>query len=470
MQEDLQKIHKASMYLLEKCGIKIIHPGILTLAKKHGIKVNGEIVFFTEDQLMHWVKKAPSSFNLYARNPKYNITFGGDRVEYGPGYGAPSIAEKNGISRPALIKDYINFIKLYQESPYHNINGGVVVQPTDITQTKSRPIMAYLTIAHSDKCLMAGTGDLDEAGTIMEMTALAFDGKAEMIHKPRIATIINMNSPLIIDKNMLENMMVFAEYGQPVIIASCAMAGSTGPITLAGTIALSNAEILSGIAVSQMIREGTPIFYGNQTTAADMKTGSIAIGSPEGAICYETAARLAKAYGLPCRGGGAITDATTISAQSGYESMMTLMGTAQAKTNLIIHSAGILSSYNSMSYEKFAMDLEMIGMVQKFINGLKVTDETLALDIIEEIGIGGHFLSHEHTMNNCRTEPFNPEISLRGRIMGDPIDVLEENMNHKIENMLVQYEKPSISKELDKTLTGFLASKGYDPEPYLNNL
>jgi len=467
MEKYLQKIHDASMHLLEKCGIKILQPKVLNILKKNGIKVHNEIAYFTEDQLMYWVKKAPSSFNLYARNPSYNITFGEERVEFGPGYGAPSIIEKNGISRPALVKDYVNFIKLYQQSPHHNINGGVAVQPTDIPQTKSRPIMAYLTMTYSDKCLMAGTGDIDEARTILEMTSLAFGGEEEIIKKPRIATIINMNTPLIIDTNMLENMMVFAEYGQPVIIASCAMAGSTGPVTLAGTIALSNAEILSGIAVSQMIREGTPVFYGNQTTTADMKTGSIAIGSPEGALCYQTTARLAKAYGLPCRGGGAITDAKTISVQSGYESMMSLMATAQAGMNLIIHSAGILDSYNSMSYEKLVIDLEIIGMVRKFINGLTVTDETLALDIIEEVGIGGHFLGHEHTMINCRKEPFLPEISLRGKVMNDPDKTILENINSKVKIMLAQYQKPELPQELDKNIVDFLVSKGYDPRPYI---
>ncbi|MEL7563425.1 MAG: trimethylamine methyltransferase family protein [Dehalobacterium sp.] len=467
MEEELKKIHNASMHLLAKCGIKILHPKVLKILKKNDIKVNGETAYFTEEQLMSWVKKAPSSFNLYARNPKYNITFGGEKVEFGPGYGAPSIIEENGVSRPALVGDYVNFIKLYHQSPHHNINGGVAVQPTDIPQTKSRPIMAYLTMVYSDKCLMAGTGNLNEAHTILEMTALAFGGREELIKKPRIATIINMNSPLIIDTSMLENMIVFVEYGQPVIIASCAMAGSTGPVTLAGTIALSNAEILSGIAVAQMLREGTPVFYGNQTTAADMKTGSIAIGSPEGAICYATTARLAKAYGLPCRGGGAITDAKTVSVQCGYESMMSLMATAQAGMNLIIHSAGVLDSYNSMSYEKLIVDLEMIGMVKKFISGLNVSDENLAIDIIEEVGIGGHFLGHEHTMRNCRKEPFLPEISLRGKITADPDEVLEENINNKVEKMLTQYQKPELPQELDKTLREFLISKGYDPNPYI---
>ncbi|MGI6679107.1 MAG: trimethylamine methyltransferase family protein [Dehalobacterium sp.] len=467
MQEDLQKIHQASMFLLEKCGIKILHEEIREIIKKKGIKVVDEIVYFTEDQLMSWVKKSPASFELFARNPQYNITLGGDRVEFAPGYGAPSIIESNGRVRSALMQDYVNFVKLFHQSPHHNINGGVLVQPTDLIQNQSRPIMAYLTLANSDKCLMAGTGEKAEVNAILEMMALAFGGKDEIIKKPRVMTIINMNSPLIIDTNMLENMKQYIEYGQPVIIASCAMAGSTGPVTLAGTLALSNAEILSGIAIAQIIREGTPVVYGNQTTTADMRTAGIAVGSPEGALCYAASARLAKEYNLPCRGGGAITDAKNVSVQSGYESMMTLMATAQEKTNLIIHSAGILDSYNAMSYEQFAVDVEIIGMVKKYLHGIKVSDETLALNAIEEIGIGGHFLAHPHTMEYCRQEPFLPDISLRGIITADPGEILSHKIHNKVEKMLEAFEQPSLPKELDQALVNFLIEHNYDPRPYI---
>jgi len=467
VQEDLRKIHDASMQLLAECGIKILHHEVLNLVKRNGIKVVGETAYFSEEQLMAWVKKAPSGFTVYARNPQYDMFLGGDKVEFAPGYGAPSVIEENGQVRPALMRDYVNFIKLFHQSKYHNINGGVVVQPTDMVSIKSRPVMFYLSLSGSDKCLMAGTGELNEAQTILEMAALAFGGKEELIRKPRVMTIINMNSPLIIDTNMLENMMEYVKIGQPVVIASCTMAGSTGPVTLAGTIALSNAEILTGIAVAQMIREGSPVLYGNQTTTADMKTGSIAIGSPEGALCYTISARLAKAYGLPCRGGGALSDAKSLSVQSGYESMMTLMATAQARTNFIIHSAGILDSYNSMSYEKFIVDLEIIGMVKRFIQGIHISQDTLAVQVIKEVGIGGHFLGTEHTMENCRKEPFLPEISLRGRVMTDPNELLAEHIQNRVEKMLAAYEKPALEKETDQKLVDVLVAKGFDPRPYI---
>ena len=467
MQNNLQKIHDASMRLLSECGIKILHDKVLNLLTENGIKVVGQTVFFTEQQLMGLVKKAPACFTLYARNPQYNASFGDDHVEFAPGYGAPSIIDNNGIARAATIKDYLNLIKLFHQSPHHKINGGVVVQPTDLPGIKSRPIMAYLALTHSDKCLMVGTGEAAEAKAITEMAALAFGGKEAILAKPRIMTIINMNSPLIIDTNMLENMIEFVKYGQPVIIASCTMAGSTGPVTLAGTIALSNAEILAGIAVAQLLRAGTPVFYGNQTTTADMKTGSIAAGSPEGALCYAMSARLAKAYGLPCRGGGAVTDAKFVSVQSGYESMLTLLSTAQAKTNLIIHSAGILDGYNAMSYEQLIVDLEIIGMVKRYLGGIEINEETLAVDVTKAVGPGGHFMSEEHTLKHCRKEPFLPAVSLRGKFSSNPDAAFTENIHHQIEMMLTLYEKPELDADLNQKILDYLIGQGYDPRPYM---
>ena len=467
MHEDMQLIHDASMQILAECGIKILHPGIRELIKEAGIKVEGEIVHFAEDQLMKWVEKAPSSFKMYARNPQNDLEFGGNHVHFAPGYGAASIIELDGRVRPGLMDDYMKFIKIFHQSDVMNLVGGIMVQPSDIDSSHCQPVMSYLTLANSDKCLMAGTGTQHETQTILEMLAIAFGGRDELINKPRVTTIINMNSPLILDHSMLENMIEYVKYGQPVVVASCTMAGSTGPITLAGTIALSNAEILTGIAVTQILRAGTPVFYGNQTTTADMRTGSIACGSPEGALCYATTARLAKDYGIPCRGGGAVTDARKISVQSGYESMMTLMAAANAGMNLIIHSAGIMDGYNSMSFEQCMVDLEIIGMVKRYIDGIKITKETLAVDVIKNIGIGGHFLSCDHTITYCRQEPFSPSISLRGRVTGDPNKVLMDNIAGKMAKIIAGFQKAELPADLDREIVAFLISRGYDPRPYL---
>ncbi|MDP4127699.1 MAG: trimethylamine methyltransferase family protein, partial [Bacillota bacterium] len=236
------------------------------------------------------------------------------------------------------------------------------------------------------------------------------------------------------------------------------------PVTIASTIALTNAEVLAGIAVAQMMNEGTPVVYGSQSTTSDMRTGSIAMGSPEGALCYQYAARLAKAYGLPCRGGGSLSDAKHLSVQAGYESMLTFLATYSAKMNIIIHSAGIMESYNAMSYEKFIVDLEIIGMVKRYLSGVKVNEETLAVDVIREVGVAGEFLTSVHTMQHCRKEPFLPDVSIRGSVTGDHNGALLDNIRNKQDKMLESYYKPEMPADILNKLAEYLIGCGFDQQ------
>ncbi|SMD11810.1 trimethylamine methyltransferase family protein [Sporomusa malonica] len=468
MDEELRQIHEASMQVLEKTGMKFHHPEIIELLQQKGIKVCGQTAYFTREQIIEWVSKAPSTFTLYARNPQYDIVVGGDNVECCPGSGSPAISDSDGSKRSSLMTDYVNFLKLYHQSDLYKVNGGFVVQPTDITSKHCISLMLYATILYSDKGIITATGGVEEVQALMDILAIVF-GQEEWAQKPRAITIVNTNTPLQFDKNMLETMMVFVKHAQPVIIAAASMAGTTAPITLAGTIALTNAEVLAGIAVTQMLSEGAPVVYGSQTTTSDMRTGCIAIGSPEGALCYEYAARLAKAYGLPCRGGGSLTDSKSLSVQAGYESMLTHLATHRARMNLIFQSAGIMDGYSSMSYEKFVVDLEIIRMVKRYLEGVKVNPTTLAVDVIHEVGIAGHFLTAEHTMKHCRKEPFIPEISLRGTVMGDPSEALLEKIRNKKEKMLTTYQRPEFSPEIQQQLVDYLVTKGFDAK-YIESL
>ena len=463
MDEDLRGIHEASMTFLEQTGMMFHHPKVVEIMKQKGIRVEGKTAFFTREQVLEWVSKAPSQFKVYARNPKYDIEVGGDHVELCPGSGSPFVCEMDGKKHAALMSDYVNFLKLYHQSNYFNANGGIMVQPTDIGKS-TIPMMLYATLNYSDKVIITGTGNTEEVEKLMDMLGIVFGSKEALLEKPRCMTIVNTNTPLQFDTVMLETMMVFNKYKQPVVIAAASMAGTTAPVTLAAAIALTKAEVLAGIAVAQMINEGAPVIYGCQSTTSDMKTGSIAIGAPEGALCYQYAARMAKSYGLPCRGGGSLTDAKTLSVQAGYESMLTLLATYSAKTNLIFQSAGIMESYNSMCYEKFIVDLEIIGMVKRYVGGVQVNADTLAVEVVQEVGIAGQFLTSEHTMQHCRKEPFLPEISLRGAVTGDLTESLLDNIRKQKDKMLASYCKPEMSTDIHDRLVEYLLGCGFDNE------
>lgn len=464
MTDDLERIHKASMTLLEEVGIRFHHSDILEIMERNGIRVSGETAFFTEKQVMKWVRKAPSTFTLRARNSRYDMVLGAGALECAPGYGAPAVVESDGAKRQALVDDYIRFLKLFHQSDLFKINGGILVDPCDLPPELKYPVMLYYTLSHTDKCLIGMQWTVEQVRMTMDMVAIVAGGKENLTVQPRMTTIVNTLSPLQFDRNSLDTLLVYAEHGQPVMVTPAAMAGATGPVTLAGAMAMSNAEALAGIAVVQMIRQGTPVLYGCQSTSADMRTGGYATGCPEHALCVTYGAALARFYGLPCRGGGSPNDAKRVSVQSGYESMLVMMATCQAKMDLILHSAGILDGHAAMSYDQFVVDLEIIGMIRRFLAGIRVDDDSLAVDVIREVGPAGQFLTNPHTFQHCRSEFWTPEISLRGAVSGKEADQeIGKRIQKKLEKMLAGYQKPELPVEVGSALCAYLKDRGLDP-------
>ncbi len=463
MNKSIKRIHSASMRILTDTGMKFHHPDVLDVLADKGVKLAGDTAYFTEDQIMKWIHKAPAGFTLHARNPEFDLHIGGDHVAYAPGYGAPNIIEADGSQRSASYSDYVQFLKLYHQSDYFYINGGIIVQPHDLDAVNSFPVMLLTTLLHSDKCLLGGGGGKRETETVMGMLSIVFGGKREFLKKPRITTIVNTLSPLQMDRDSLDTLLIYARHNQPVMVTPAAMAGTTGPVTLAGTVAMSNAEALAGIALTQMINEGVPVIYGFQSTTADMKTAGWTVGSPEHALAVSYGAQLAKFYGLPCRGGGAANDAKCVCVQSGYESMMVMMASCMAKMNLILMAAGTLDGHMAMSTEQFIVDMEILGMIERFTGGVRIDENTLALDVIHTAGPGGEFLTLPHTMAYCRKEPWLPEISLRGVFLSDnPYTRLNDNIQKKMEGMLSDYKKPEFPADIKKALMSYLEEKGFD--------
>lgn len=461
MSNVYQEIHEASVKILKDTGIRYHSEDAQNILKSHGIRVEKGIAYFTEEQVLHWIRKAPSDFTWYARNPKYNTVIGKGISNPAPGYGAPLIMNGDGEKREARMEDYLTMCRIVQNNPDFSINGGIIAQPNDIPAEDAVLLMFYAANLMSDKCLMTGSGDRKQMQDLMEMLSIIYGGKEALIQYPRILTIVNTNSPLQMDHRMTDTMEVFAEYGQPFAVTSGAMAGSTSPMTIAGTLAVANAEILSAIALSQMIRPGTPVLYATQCETADMRNAAAAIGSPEGALCYRFSAGMAQFYGLPCRGAGCITDAKKIDVQAGYESMMTCLMGMQNGVNLMIHSCGIMDSYACMSYEKMMVDFEIIRYVKRILKGIPTGEDRVPFDVIDEVGHGGQYLLEEHTLDYCREEPCLPKISVRGNAKPT---MVENNIVQTLEEYKKAREIVELDESVKKQLVEFMSSIGVDAD------
>ncbi|MGL5346614.1 MAG: trimethylamine methyltransferase family protein [Peptostreptococcaceae bacterium] len=464
IKDNLKQIHDASMYILENIGMEFQDQEILEILSKKGIKVENGRAFFTEQQIIDNVKYAPEEFVIYSRNEKYNMRINTESIHYTPGYGCAKIREANGEIRDGKLKDLIKFTELVHSSDVFDINGGIVIQPNDIEADLSHLIMLYTTLVKSDKCIMTVPGTHKHFKESIDLVSIAVGGYDKLKEKPQMITLVSTLSPLKVDINALETIKLSCEFKQPMVICPGPMAGATGPISLAGNIAMGNAEAIATIALTQILRPGTPVIYGLACTTTDMKTGNVSLGSPGFPVQAAYGARLAKMYNLPNRTAGTQCDANGITMQAGYESMLTMNTAHQEKSNFIMHSAGILDSYSSMSFEKFVADLEIISMLKYYHKDLEINDKTLALDIIKEVADGGTFLTHKHTAKRCRKDPWMPTISLRGKLkLSDtPDNLMLASINEAMDKLLNNYKKPEMDETIESKLREYIKTAGVE--------
>ena len=448
-KEKLDKIHAASMRILSETGMRLHSPKAVEVFAKAGQRTEGDLVFLTEDFIWQQLKKAPARFVLEARDPQYNMTLGGNNRHYAAGYGCPAILQADGSLRDATIEDYIKFAKIIHQSPTFKINGGILAQPNEVSPELASLSMVYAAMVHSDKCLFIVPETGEKYLQLMELCSALWGGKEKFTSAPRTMTMISTLSPLQMDRMALDSIMLCAEYGQAMMISPGPMAGATGPVTLAGNITLGNAECLVGLVLAQLVKPGTAVMYGLQATTSDLRSGSIAIGTPGYALQAKYCKSLASYYNLPCRCGGGVNDAKAVSAQSGYEAVMPIFTTAENGVDMIVHSTGILDSWAAISYEKFMCDLDIISMVEYFLKDIEVGEDELAVEVIQKVGPGGIFLNQKHTLKKARTTPWYPKVAQRGPLGGKKAaDCLIENAQAEIERLLSSYQAPAIAPEI----------------------
>jgi len=451
----IEQIHESTLVILERIGIDFRHPPTLDILTRGGAKVDGCRVRFPREMVAAQLHKAPSEFTLYARNPKHNLLFGGDHHIYVPANCSPFVTDLDNGRRYGTLNDFENLVKLTHASQNLDMCSNILVEPNDVPHELRSVKTIYACLRLSDKCFMGSAIDSEGARQTLRILSIVFGEKEALAQKPRVIAIPCSLTPLCYDEYGLGVMIEYAQAGQPQLINSMTIGGATAPATLAGALVVQNAEILAGIVLTQLVREGTPVVYAMASSCADMRNGALAVGAPENSIHNVMAAQMARFYNIPSRGSGTLTDGNTPDMQAGYESMMNLMAARNSGLNFILHAAGALETINCVSYEKFIIDDEMVGMVKRIHRGVEVTRESLALEVIEETGPGGQFLDKSHTFDHCRVEFYLPRLSDRS-----PYDLWEkagarpirEIANQKWKKRLEDYQQPDFSNSLDKDL------------------
>lgn len=462
-----QMIHDAAMEIMRDVGVNIHNAKAVEIFKKNDIKIEGNTAYFTEEQVMHWIKMAPESFTIYARNSKYNMAIGQDHIYPAPTYGCAFIDDWDGHRRRGTMEDYIKCLKLVHAEKNYSINGGIMIQPGDVPEDTAAIEMFYATLLYSDKAIMLPTGFKKEMELILEASCELFGGKEAMIEKPRMIALINTVSPLTLDERMLDCLMLLAQYGQPAILCPATMLGATGSLSMAGALASGTAENLAGIVLAQMIRPGTPVVFGIQSTAADMRGGiTFACAAPEGTLMQGFAANMSRFYGMPSRGGGCQTDAPVINCQAGYESMLTFSSAYRHRINLVMEAGGVMDSVNATSFEKMVIDFEIIRQVKTSFMPIEVNEETLNLEEIKEIGHEGSFVTSDYTLDNYENL-YSPHIGERN---AKTPAYFKNSIDKEINRLLREYDdnRPELDTETRDKVKAVLAKSGLDMHYFEN--
>jgi trimethylamine--corrinoid protein Co-methyltransferase len=466
-KDDLDAIHWATLDILKETGVRIVRgEDSLKLLKKNGCNVDLKkgTVFFSPSDVEESLRKISKVVTVYSpRNPKYDYKMDGRHIYFGTGGLDVNTADLDtGEWKTSTTNDVARIVKVTDAlDSYASANG--------MTASFDKPeyirgfydIVARLNNTEKPTSISIGGGNAESP----ELSHALFDyqlevaeviaGDEEALRKrPLLGGGFWAMSPLQFHGLYVERALKLAELGFPSFVGSMTQAGATTPVTLAGMLAVTNAEILGGICIIQLLYPGTQMSVSYLPAAFDMKYGQWAAGAPEEAVLSAAAVEIARYYGLTSEAMGLVTSAKIPGPQACYEKVMSSILPILAGTDMIAGGGDIACSVTA-SFEQLVIDDELCKAMLTSLRGVEVNDETLALDVIKKVGPGGHFLAQKHTMDNFMKEQFIPELIDRSsydewRKNGEKS--LVDKAREKVKNILKEHSVPPLDKDIQKEL------------------
>ncbi|MBU2533070.1 MAG: trimethylamine methyltransferase family protein, partial [Alphaproteobacteria bacterium] len=423
-----------------------------------GCDVAGDRVRFPVGLARHLSRTAPSQFTQHARNPARNCEIGGRNTVFAPVYGSPFVHDLDRGRRYGTLDDFRNFVKLAYMTPVMHHSGGTVCEPVDAPVNKRHLDMIHAHMTLSDKPFMGSVTTPERAADTVRMCEILF-GEAYIDAHTVCTSLINANSPLVWDGAMLGAAEVYAASNQACIMSPFILAGAMSPVSVAGTLAQVLAEVMVGVAFTQLVRPGAPVVFGAFVSTLSMQSGAPTFGTPEAANAIYGAAQLARRMNLPFRTGGSLTAAKRADAQAAYESVSTLLPTVQAGANFVLHAAGWLEGGLASSYEKFVMDCDQLGALQKLAAGIDMSPQGQAMDAFAEVAPGGHFLGCGHTQSHFESAFYRFDLHDNNSVEqweAEGARDMPARANAKWKKLLSQYEAPVLDQGTEEALRAFI--------------
>ena len=461
-EDALQIIEANAETVLAEIGVNFVeNPAALDRWREAGAQVEGERVRIPRGLARKLCATAPSEYIQHARNPARNVRVGGNSLVMAPVYGPPFVRDADGGRRYATMADFENFVKLAYMSKWLHHSGGTVCEPTDVPVNKRHLDMLLTHMIYSDKPFMGSVTEPSRAQDSIEMCEILF-GKEFVQDNTVMTSLININSPLTFDSVMMGALEVFAANNQASIISPFIVGGAMAPVSVAGTLTQVLAEVLAGVAYSQLVRPGSPAVFGAFVTSIDMNSGAPTFGTPEAAHITYGAGQLARRLGLPFRSAGSFCGSKLPDAQAAYETANSLQVGLLAGVNFMLHSCGWLEGGLVASYEKFVMDADQLGTLHHLAKGVDVSENGQAMDAIAEVGPGGHYLGCAHTQANFKAAFWRSDL-----FDYKPFETWDEEgardtqtlATARVKKLLDTYQQPPLDPVIEGRLRSYVAEK-----------
>ncbi len=460
-EDQIERIHHATLDILQRVGVKVFEPEALVLLHAAGALVDGNLVKIPSTLVQQAIESAPKVVPLADRNGKRAITMEKGRIYYGTGSEVPfTIDLDSGERRKPLKEDIRNTGRLVDA--LGNIDfvmslGLVTDVPVDASDVHQFEAM----LLNSSKPILFTAYNRSGLKAILEMAALAVGGKDKLREKPSLALYAEPTSPLLHSREALEKLLTCAEEGIPLIYATTPMLGATAPVTVSGAAVVANAEILSGLVIHQLKAKGAPYVYGGGIPPMHMGTSICSYGGPERDLGCITLVKMSQYYRLPSFTTAGCTDAQVFDQQAGMEAGFNLVVAGLAGGNLI-HNLGYMGVGMTSCFEHLLLCNEAVGAVKHLLRGVDVSEEALALDLIEKVGPGGHYLAEEHTMKHFREELYFPQTLNRKNYDAWKLDgskTFGQAANERVKKILKENNPASLPPEVEKQIKAVSARR-----------
>ncbi len=452
---DAKLIHDSALRVLGTTGVKVFTATGRDYLKKAGAVVDeaSQLVRFPAGLIEDAIASAPRSVTLCGRDPKNDCVLDGSSVYLGTGGTAINVLDlETGERRPSTTEDVKRNAKIVDA--LENIHLFTInVFPNDVPNKDDVDVNRfYWSMKNTTKHVMGGIYSGTGLRDVVQLASMIAGGMDKLRERPCVSFITLIISPLKIDAHYGDFTCYLAEQGLPVVVPTEPLCALTSPVTLASNVLIHWAETLAGVALTQAARRGAPVLCGSVGSIADMRSLAHLSGAIERGMINAAVSQLARGFRIPYYSTAGMTDSKVVDCQAGYESGMMNLLVAMSGADYIHDAAGLMEFDLTVSYEKLVIDDEIIGRCMRVLRGIEVTEDTLAVDLIEEVGAGGDFLGQEHTIRYMRSEFAKATISdreARAKWAEEGKKDAFRRAHEKVLTILARHQPREISPELD---------------------